>query len=246
MENSYLIRQERCPECAKQGKDTSGNNLAVYSDGHQFCYSCSYYVPSNGIARFKSKNEPELIKHEVVLPSDSDVNYPARAIEWINKYELTRNDLLTNNVLWSENKQRLIFPVYGPTGLIAYQGRYFGEDKEVKWYGRGNLKDTFHILGRSSSQLVLVEDIVSAIKLAKFTEAMPLFGSHVGIERFKRLRKLIEPSVEVFLYLDPDMRRKSIVEARIGSMVGLNMRVIYSGADPKEESYETLKEILKC
>lgn len=253
MENSYLVRQERCPACAKQGKDRGANNLAVYSDGHEYCFSCGHYVSGSGISRLKSRVSQEPVtKHEVVLPSDSDVCYPTRALEWVGHYDLTRNDLLNNNVLWSETNQRLIFPVYGDNGLIAYQGRYFGQPAPEgskpfpKWWGVGDLSNTFHILGKSSTQLVLVEDVVSAIKLSKFTMAMPLFGSHVGITRFKRLRSLLVPSTEVCLYLDPDKRKESVVEARRGQLVGLNMRVIYSERDPKEESYARLKILLGC
>lgn len=245
MENSYLVRQERCPACAKQGKDRGANNLAVYSDGHEYCYSCGYYVSGSGISRFKSRVHQEPItKHEVVLPSDSDVCYPTRALEWVGHYDLTRNDLLNHNVLWSESYKRLIFPIYGDTGLIAYQGRYFGEEKRPKWWGVGDLKNTFHILGKSSSQLVLVEDIVSAIKLSKFTMAMPLFGSHVGAVRFKRLYSLYKDTVEVSIYLDPDKRREALLEARRGVLCGLKTRVIYSERDPKEESINNLKKIL--
>lgn len=246
-----MVRQERCPACAKQGKDRGANNLAVYSDGHEYCFSCGHYVSGSGISRFKSRVSQEPItKHEVVLPSDSDVCYPTRALEWVGHYDLTRNDLLNHNVLWSESYKRLIFPIYGDTGLMAYQGRYFGppapEGKKPfpKWWGVGDLKNTFHILGKSSCQLVLVEDIVSAIKLSKFTMAMPLFGSHVGAVRFKRLYSLYKNTVEVSIYLDPDKRSESIVEARRGMLCGLRTRVIYSERDPKEESVEKLKELL--
>ena len=38
-ERSYVIRHEQCPKCAEEGRDTSEDNLAVYADGGQFCYS---------------------------------------------------------------------------------------------------------------------------------------------------------------------------------------------------------------
>lgn len=245
-ESCYHVKNTTCPQCRSLGNDKTGDNLAVYSDGHSWCWSCGYYVSGNGILRFKSRESTErVVKHEVVLPSDSDVCYPSRALEWVGHYDLTRNDLLNHNVLWSESYKRLIFPIYGDTGLIAYQGRYFGEEpKKPKWWGVGDLKNTFHILGKSTSQLVLVEDIVSAIKLSRFTMAMPLFGSHVGVTRFKRLYSLYKDTVEVSIYLDPDKRREALLEARRGVLCGLKTRVIYSERDPKEESINNLKKIL--
>jgi twinkle protein len=39
MENK-LLRKEQCPDCAETGKDTSKDNMAVYSDGQTHCFSC--------------------------------------------------------------------------------------------------------------------------------------------------------------------------------------------------------------
>lgn len=46
LQSSKLIRRERCPNCAKLGRDTSEDNLGVYDDGHSFCYACEYYRSS--------------------------------------------------------------------------------------------------------------------------------------------------------------------------------------------------------
>ena len=40
--NSKLVKREACPECKKLGKDNSEDNLAIYDDGHKYCYACSY------------------------------------------------------------------------------------------------------------------------------------------------------------------------------------------------------------
>ena len=52
---STLLYHTACPRCRANGQDTRGNNLAVYSDGHQFCYSCKYVVRVNQVQRFKNK-----------------------------------------------------------------------------------------------------------------------------------------------------------------------------------------------
>jgi len=44
---SKLIRHEQCPDCAKHGKDTAGDNLGIYDDGHSYCFSCGYYLRGN-------------------------------------------------------------------------------------------------------------------------------------------------------------------------------------------------------
>ena len=44
---SKVVSRERCPSCALNGRDTGEDNLAVYDDGHKFCYSCKYYSKDN-------------------------------------------------------------------------------------------------------------------------------------------------------------------------------------------------------
>lgn len=244
MNDSTLVRQEQCPICASEGRDRSKNNLAVYSDGHTYCFGGHGLLDGGSkIAQFTSPAIVE-VKHEVLLPEDCDVDYPTRCLDWVGHYELTENDLLGNNVFWSELTQRLIFPVFGQeTELIAWQGRWFGEGEHVKWFGRGNLRDTFNILGTGDT-CVLVEDIVSAIKLSKTVSAMPLYGCHIGVERFSRLSKLLPKQSKVLIWLDPDKRKEAVKESRRGQLVGLNCSPIFSDKDPKEHSYEEINEIL--
>lgn len=249
MSNSYVIKTEQCPKCAELGKDNSQDNLAVYSDGHKFCYSCKYSAFPNGIEKFKlSQEEVTEQKETIFLPVDCDIVYPQRALDWIYQYDLTKNDLYANNVLWSDSLQRLIFPVYGDGFLIAWQGRSFHLQNQAvakipKWYGKGNLKDTFNILGKGN-ELVLVEDIVSAIKVAKCgVMAMPLYGSFVGLNRFKRIYNQFGTEVEVLVWLDPDKRLEVLKEVKLGSSF-CKCRSIFSEKDPKEHSYEEIKTIL--
>lgn len=243
---SYLIRQERCPKCASNGRDNNADNLGVYSDGHSYCYSCGYYRAGSGIDRFiKRSNYEKMERHAVFLPVDCNIDYPQRALDWIGQYELNRNDLLANNSVWSESRQRLYFPVYGEQGLLAFQGRYFGNDiKEKKWWGKGDFKNIFALFGKQSRSLVLVEDVISSIKLSRLTQSMWLSGNAIGKERFKRLFKLIPRGLPCIIWLDPDMYTHATKEMRLGASYGLNTKVILSTKDPKEHNYVEIKEYL--
>ncbi len=50
---SGVQRREQCPKCAEQGRDSSGDNLARYSDGHGYCHVCRYYEPAEGEKKVK-------------------------------------------------------------------------------------------------------------------------------------------------------------------------------------------------
>ena len=246
---SYLLKKEQCPECAKLGKDRNHDNLALYSDGHSYCFSCGYTNRIwNSLSTTSESNKKPYKEIQITLPIDCDTSYPANALKWISQYELSSNDLLSNNVLWSEQHKRLIFPIYGDIGLLAYQGRYFGSEiNKPKWWGQGDLANTFHIIKGRSLQptLILTEDIVSAIKVSRYAPAMPLFGCSIGIKRFKRLYKLLGYQADIKIWLDPDKRKEAIKESRKGTLCGLKTSVIISNKDPKEESYETIRSSTK-
>ena len=256
MNSSQVVGKEQCPKCASLGKDTSKDNLIIYSDGHKHCYSCSYHIDISGVERFKQKEMKECkIKKEnpIFLPYDCDINFPQRTLDWIKKYDLTKIDLYNHNVMWSDSIQRLIFPVYSGGILVAWQGRSFntqdmGIAKIPKWYGKGDLKNTFNILGNNlgrGDKLVLTEDIVSAIKVSKCSVmAMPLYGCVVGQERFKRLYNLFKNEIEVVVWLDDDKRKEGAIEAKLGRLLGLNVTTISTELDPKEIPYNKIKEII--
>ena len=255
MSNAKFIKNVACVKCRENGKDKHGDNFATYSDGSGYCWNCGYTrLSDNAISEFLSKGKccipatPPLI----TTPFDCCLDYPKKSIDWINKYTLTLSDMLNNGVLWSESEQRLIFPLWNNDVLLGWQGRYFGIDKDKKkWYGKGYLQEVYHILfngkvGQASNdakQLVLTEDIISAIKVSKLgIPAMPLFGVNIK-SRWKLLRILRYQ--EVIIFLDPDMHTKSLLQSKEGVLQGVRNRCILSTKDPKEYSYDELKEILK-
>jgi len=251
---SYVIKQTQCPQCNALGKDTSHDNLALYSDNHSYCYSCGYSTFPSGNEKIKqfttnfTQPKQVLQKHAVLLPEDCTNTYPERALNWIKQYELSENTLNLHNCVWSESISRLIFPIYGKEeNLLAYQARDFSLDKtkkRPKWYGEGNLKDTFNILGQGNI-LVLTEDIVSAIKVSICgVMAMPLYGCVVGRERFKRLYKLYGDTVGIYIWLDPDKRTEALKEAKLGQLCGLKTHPIFSDKDPKEHSNYEIRNYL--
>lgn len=44
---SRVIRKEPCPRCVLEGRDTAGDNLAVYDDGHKYCYAKHGLIEGN-------------------------------------------------------------------------------------------------------------------------------------------------------------------------------------------------------
>ena len=47
-EKSKVVKKIPCPKCREEGRDTKGDNLAVYDDGHKYCFACTYTEFSDG------------------------------------------------------------------------------------------------------------------------------------------------------------------------------------------------------
>ena len=236
--DSHVVRKEPCPECRRIGNDRSGDNLAVYSDGHTYCYRCGYTSGRKKIAQTVS--HPQC---QIVLPSDVVTQLPYEARQWLNKYELTRLDISRNHVMWSEKYSRIVFPYFNEAELLAWQGRYVGEDKtKAKWFSQGKIHEIIHPLQVHQRQAVLVEDIVSAIKVSKICGAIPIFGSSVSTKQILRLKSIVD---EVWFWLDPDMRGKSLKLAHISNTLGLTAHTIFSDKDPKEHTIDFIADTLR-
>lgn len=42
-----VVKRDACKRCRSNGRDNSGDNLAVYEDGSCHCFSCGYTIPSD-------------------------------------------------------------------------------------------------------------------------------------------------------------------------------------------------------
>lgn len=239
---SSFVRHESCPKCRKEGKDRGSNNLGVYLDGSVYCFSCGYYRPGNGLSKLRQTNADHACGTTsnakiIHLPADSELALPGIARDYLAKYALTQKDINVNRLMWSEATQRLIFPIFGEKELLAYQGRYLKDDnKRAKWYSMGDLKNIYHIIGnKTTHKLILTEDIISAIRVGNNPNlsAMPLFGSHISIERLLQIKKMYG-TIYMLVWLDKDKQKEAIKFTQQANSIGIDAGTIITDKDPKE------------
>src|SRR5689334_4506469 len=95
-----LVDREPCLYCRAGGGDRSGDNLAVYKDGHKHCYACGrhHHAPAS-IDRVRRLVEP------VMPPNADDLQWPKDylplldggnqvAIQWLRKYGITNEQIV--------------------------------------------------------------------------------------------------------------------------------------------------------
>ena len=250
---SYLVGKTKCPQCSKFGRDRTGDNLALYNDGHVFCFSCRYYKPSNPRMVAKQKIKMELSsslneKSVIKLPSDTTIALDSRAGMWLAKYDITKDEVLKDGLLWSNNMEGLIFPFYKNTpnsGVIleGYQVRTFvkgrpkyitiGPRDEIFWY---------HGLQHAKKHgIILVEDCVSAMKVGRQACTVPLLGANIS----KRKQIDLYKTSEILIFwLDYDKADEAYKYASHCASLGYTTKVIVTKDDPKVYLDTEVKEIL--
>lgn len=237
--SSHLLYKTRCPRCAENGKDRHGDNLGVYSDGHSYCFSCGFGTNASTEAKLQKKTR----EHKPIpdLPEDISTDIGEEAIQWLLRYFIPEK---IPRCLYSGSERKLYFMLDNG----AYQYRYFGDNKDhPKWVGYGITENLIHIINPShmyvaSGSIVLVEDLISGMKVGQVIPTLTLFGSNINLKRLATIKLLGYD--EVIVWLDWDKREYAIKAAQLAQSIGLKARVIHTHQDPKEYSIEQIKETL--
>jgi len=167
----------------------------------------------------------------ISLPEDIVPFVPAVADEWLRHYDLTQTELIVNRVVWSEYRKLLIFPYFDDKNfLFGWQGRYFGDVKEhPKWTGKGNFKEQIKLWGDlttvKDTSIIIVEDVISTIKLSRFYISSCLFGSNIYINKYITIYNTYKPK-EFIIWLDKDKEKESRLFSLQLNKLGIPCRVI--------------------
>ena len=231
-----------CPKCH------SRDNLGVWEDGSTWCFGCHAYTPptktiENLKRRLLISKTP--LKGGVLLPDDAWGAIPKVALEWLAKYGLLKAEIEKLNVLYSQSKDLLIFPFFdAEKNLIAWQGRYFGSNKEYPKYVTYGAKDMLSMFpGPAKSNTVsVVEDVISAIKVSRVQDTIALLGSYLSLKTANRLARSYDHLV---IWLDPDKYKEAVEAQERLSPIFKSVRVIYTEKDPKEYNHEQIQNFIR-
>ncbi len=236
------VGHEPCPKCG------SRDNLGRYDDGSGFCFGCRHYEPPS---HFKYTPEQQPDKEEVKPPMDACNELPDVNREWLQQYItdaeidqwFTYSPLLRRHLFIHESedafgKKHTFWEARSVTRLE--DGRFSFAFPKTFCHG----EKPFFILSkwRKTGKLVLVEDPVSAIKVSRFCETMPLFGSIISIDTMLQIANM--PWIkEVIIWLDRDKYKEALGFAnRISKFK--SVRVVSTDKDPKSQTDEEIQEVL--
>ena len=193
----------------------------------------------------------EQVVKGIQLPRDASSEIPTTGLGWLYRYYIIDDEIKKYNICYSERYNRLILPVYNDEGLIYWQGRSLKQpfSKEnpkylnIRQSGAKNV--FFKIRCKETKQpetIVIVEDILSAIRVGRTYNSLALLGSYFPptiLNEFRNYSKIL-------IYLDEDKWKESIKAAtRFNRLTGKQFVVKRHHLDPKELCPDELKKFLE-
>ena len=234
----------------------SSDARAIYDD-HEYCFSCKDHT---GVDRTLSeilqnkKNLPVITEEIPPLPFDLTQSLSSRALAWLKGYGITDQEIHTNNIQWSDSRQGIVFPIYGDNDdqkVIAWELRNIGRSQSPKTQFFGKKQDVIHIVNYkalfSESTLVIVEDIISAIKVGRAYPTLCLFGSSMNTLVLERLKKLIGGQsipIHITLWLDQDKLGEAMKIGQQAKLQGYDVAIVQTVQDPKYHDIARIRAVI--
>lgn len=244
-----FVKHGPCTRCG------SRDNFARYSDGSGFCFGCRYSERSTGLPPgFLTKGVPEASEAEeaITLPEGCTSILGPDQLAYLARYGVSSTEGHRQGLVWNQRTEQLIYPYYATTEdgrkyLACYQARNFNKSRQekAKYFNKGSTRNVIPVikcLTATVRRLVITEDALSAIRIARQCDAMPALGTNVPVSKIMVLTRSYE---RITIWLDSDKWREAREIADNVKWLGLSADTIYSELDPKAYTDEQITEYLK-
>jgi hypothetical protein len=247
-----------CPECgANTGTKAMmvSHSLKAYSG---FCFACDHKPfhmkgkqTLESLAELRRLNNESLQRTEgsaLKLPNDFTTAIPLEGRLWLYKSGITDKLRKQYNIGYSARLHRVVLPIYDTKGtLIWFQCRALLDGQRPKYLqpSRDKTGVVFESTTRNTDatkeRVVVVEDIMSAIRVGVTHKALSLLGTKADTTHVNTLSEYSE--VTTWLDSDKAGRRGSATIRQAVSMLTSTSNILTS-EDPKAYSDQQIKEIL--
>ena len=230
---SKFIKLGPCPHCG------SSDARAEYENSY-WCFSCSTYDSKNDTQslrdRINKRTEQDVKITNGVLDTIKDI--PQKGMQWLLKYGISREEIAKYGISWEPAKRLLV--------LINNKGYW-----QARNFGFGNYKyksngmKPLQIYGDGDT-IVVVEDVLSAIKIARCRYesfcASPLLGSSMPKQTMSQLTKQYKT---IHVWLDRDKAKQAVNIRNQLRSLGVTSKAIITPKDPKEYNKTEILNWLK-
>ncbi len=241
---TYVLNKTQCPACQEKGADRHKDNLALYSDGHEHCFACGYHTRptlGNQIQNLESnvyKKNKDFVLRSFYSHYTNLTSWPNCVLNWLKPTGISPKDLSNEGVYYNQDLESLVFPISN----TLYQYRYFGSNPNYPKYITNGPKNQYKLFRQPSSQVfVLTEDYLSAYKVGRSFNAIPLLGAHFS-EHLPLSLLRYNPILRI--WLDFDKYNEAIKLTKRSSQWLPNCATIITELDPKYYKDMEIKEIV--
>lgn len=227
---AQFVRHGPCDKCG------SKDNRAHYSDGSSYCFGCKAYTRPTQVA-----NDEEGPKPAMNILSHLVEDIPEPNLTWLRQY-LT-DEQIRQFFFYCPKLKRHVYLEFEGRDLAYWEARSVNpSDRKVISSG----KKPYKVWGKvhETSVVVLVEDIVSAIKVSEVAGVCCLHGSAIPHALYKYLGELPGVSM-VIIWLDRDKLSDASVYARKFEFWGIDCAFIMTPKDPKDYNKDEIAEMIK-
>ncbi len=184
------------------------------------------------------------------LPKDFTTDIPREHIHWLASGGISPNRAASNGIGWSDRLQRVVLPLYDASGELRYwQARAVLRGQSPKYINPSVDKTGLLYWSTPPDQagdagLVIVEDILSAIRVGKHLPTCTAMGTKLSLQQANAIADATTGSIRV--WLDPDKAGKDGAAAmyRQLSFITDNIQIIQSDSDPKNLSDREIRDTL--
>lgn len=168
---------------------------------------------------------------------DDTARWPIKVYQWVKQYGLTNHEIRDYSIAYDTNSKRVCLPVWWEGKKIGYQLRkIYDEDVGPKYYT--NKKGGLGFMSHGSvisNELVIVEDIISAIKVGRVARTVALLSTGLSTS----MKTVITNYDKYYIWLDMDnsqVIRQAVKLLKTLELFG-TVKLIHTPSDPK--TYDT-------
>jgi hypothetical protein len=216
-----------------------------------YCHHCGMSGNTRSTDHFTILTRETVVALSKHVPDNTPHwnEWSAAARGWVTKYGITEHECLENGITYAPDSQRVMLKVFAyddPEILLGYQMRSVDANVKPKYRTSNLLPEKDHhateqgywrVTHPESTRLVIVEDILSAVKVSRYANALAMMGTNLSTTM---LNRVVEAFETVHIWLDAD-KAGIAATVKIGSQLALflgtfSVKLVPSKLQPKESA----------
>ncbi len=187
-----LSMSKDCPSC---GSNHKTKPYCIYTNGTH-CFSCGHTKTTDRNFIVSTKIQSSDI---VKLPDfeDNPANFSTESLRWLYKYHVYEFLIREYRIMEAEGPS-LIFPVVKDNVLTMYQRRWITGERRII---TGGPKTHMYSHSAKSDTVIIVEDMLSCIRVGELLPTLCLFGTKL---KYEEINNIINNYTNIILWLDGD------------------------------------------